>query len=131
MRAKAGRCAEKNARGEPCGMPPVGGSAHCFAHDPKQGAQRARARKSGGRNRRTGLAIDPPTEPAQLRHVAAIQQQIEAALFNTLQLENSNGRSRTVGYLLGFALKALETGELEARVAALEAQAITGPRRVA
>ena len=111
-------------------MHPLQGSRYCFAHAPEQGAARAKARKRGGRNRRVSLAVNPPTEAPQLRGVEAIQLQLEAALFDTLQLANCNNRSRTVGYLLGFALKALETGEMEARLAALEAQSAMRPRRM-
>lgn len=124
-------CGGKNARGESCGMPPLQGSDRCWNHSPDRGAARATARKRGGRNRRVGLASDPPAEAPQLRDVEAIQVQLEAALFNALRLENSNSRSRTVGYLLGFALKALETGSLDERLSALEAQATLGPRRFA
>jgi hypothetical protein len=126
-----GGCVARNARGQPCQMPPLQDSDRCFAHDPKGGAARAKARKRGGRHRRAGLAIDAPAEAPGLRDVGAIQEQLEAALFNALRLENSNSRSRTVGYLLQIGLKALEVGELEARLSALEAQALTGPRRMA
>jgi hypothetical protein len=112
-------------------MHPLQDSRYCFAHAPEQGAARAKARKRGGRNRRAGLALEPPDKAPQLRDVAAIQAQLETALFDSLQLENSNGRSRTIGYLLGFALRALEVGELESRLAALEAQIRSGPRRMA
>jgi hypothetical protein len=122
MKHKAGGCVDRNAKGEPCGMPRLEDSDRCFAHDPTRGAARARARKRGGRNRRVASVSEAPTDASPLREVGAIQGQLEAALFNTLQLENSNGRSRTIGYLLGFALKALEVGELEARLAALEQQ---------
>lgn len=124
-------CAGTNARGEPCGMHSLRDSRYCFAHAPERGAARAKARKRGGRNRRVALAVEPPSKAPLLRDIGSIQAQLEAALFNTLRLENSNGRSRTIGYLLGFALRALEVGELERRLAALEAQALTGPRRMA
>jgi hypothetical protein len=78
-----------------------------------------------------GLALGAPTEAPRLRSVEAIQQQLETALFDALQLENSNSRSRTLGYLLGFALRALEVGDLEERLAAIEAAQIMGPRRMA
>jgi hypothetical protein len=82
-------------------------------------------------NRRAARGSDPPAIAPRLRDVGAIQEQLETALFDSLRLENSNGRSRTIGYLLGFALKALEVGELESRLAALEAQVRSGPRRMA
>lgn len=47
---------------------------------------------------------------SKLRDVGAIQEQLEAAVFNTLRLENSNSRSCTIGYLLGFALKGARGG---------------------
>ena len=122
-------CVERNAQGGPCGMSPLQGSDRCFAHDPKGGAARAKARKQGGFNRRAARATEPPAIAPQLRDVGAIQAQLETALFDSLQLENSNGRSRTIGYLLGFALRALEVGEMEARLSALEARDLTGPRR--
>ena len=43
------------------------------------------------------------------------------ASLDTLGLENSIARARTLGYLVGVAGKLLETGELEERLAALEA----------
>ena len=122
MKHRAGGCVDRNAEGAPCGMPRLQGSDRCFAHAPDRGAARARARKRGGRNRRAALAVEPPTQAPSLRLVGAIQEQLEAAVFNTLRLENSNSRSRTIGYLLGFALKAVETGGIEERLTALEQQ---------
>ncbi|MBA3497087.1 MAG: hypothetical protein H0T86_08285 [Gemmatimonadales bacterium] len=116
------RCEATNARGEPCGMAPLQGTSQCWAHNPSRGEARALARKRGGRNRRVALAIDPPTDAPRLRDVGAIQRQLEDAVYNTLRLANSPTRSRTIGYLLGFALRALEVGELEARLGALESQ---------
>ncbi len=120
-------CQGTNARGEPCGMTPLTGAGLCFAHDPARGRERAEARLKGGRNRR--VALSPPTEAPSLRDVGAIQAQLERALGDTLRLENSNGRSRTLGYLCGYALRALEVGEIEARLEALEAMVSRGPRR--
>jgi hypothetical protein len=55
-----------------------------------------------------------------MRSVSALQDQLERALFDSLQLRNSVHRSRTIGYLVGIGLRALEVGELEERLAALE-----------
>ena len=112
-------------------MPPLADSDRCFAHARDRGADRARARKQGGRNRRAAPGSKAPTEAPQLRSVEAIQQQLETALFDALHLENSNNKARTIGYLLAHALRALEVGEFEARLAALEGARTTGPRRIA
>ena len=70
--------------------------------------------------------------PPQLRNVGSVQALIERAVGDTLVQENSAQRSRTLGYLAGMALRALEVGELEERLTALEARLGTQtPRRIA
>jgi len=56
-----------------------------------------------------------------LSTVADIQRLLEVAVLDTLSLENSVARSRTLAYLGQTALKCLEVGELEDRLALLEA----------
>jgi hypothetical protein len=55
-----------------------------------------------------------------LHSVAEIQRVVEVGVLGALELENSLSRSRTLGYLAQVALRALEVGELEERLAALE-----------
>jgi hypothetical protein len=112
-------------------MAPLTDSDFCFAHDPRRGRERAKARKLGGQNRRT-----PTTGPlpvVKLRDVGSIQERLETTVAETIGQENSAQRSRTLGYLLGFALRALEVGEFEQRLARLEAllPGESGPVRVA
>ncbi len=71
-----------------------------------------------------------PDIAPSLRSVDAIQTELERVVFDSLQMSNSTQRNRTLGYLLGFALRALEVGEIESRLAALEALTSLGPRRV-
>ena len=103
-------------------MPRLSGSEFCFSHEPTKGRDRALARAKGGRNRQTPRGSAPPAEAPALRTVDAIQRQLEAALYDTLHQENSEQRSRTLGYLLGIGLRALEVGGLEERVAAIESR---------
>ena len=112
------KCRASNKRGEPCGMAP-GASGWCFAHDPARGRERAKARKKGGRNRRAPKIGSQPEE-VRLRSVDAVQVLLERTVADTLAQENSAQRSRTLGYLVGMALKALEVGELEERLTILE-----------
>jgi len=100
-------------------MPPLEGSRYCFAHDPARAGDRAAARKRGGRNRRTPPDATPARE-VRLRDVGSVQALLEETVSTTLAQENSGQRSRTLGYLLGLALKALEVGKLEDCLAALE-----------
>ena len=113
-------CRGETRDGSPCGMARLCGGDYCFAHDPRRGRDRAKARLKGGRNRRTAHGSAPPDTAPVLRSVDAIQTELERVLFDTLQMANSTQRNRTVGYLLGFALRALEVGEVEVRLAALE-----------
>ncbi len=119
MRRRDG-CRGETRDGSPCGMARLSGSDYCFAHDPRRGRDRAKARVKGGRNRRTAHGAAPPGTAPGLRSVDAIQAELERAVFDTLMMANSSQRNRTLGYLLGFALRALEVGEIEARLAALE-----------
>ena len=98
----------------------AGESGWCFSHDPARASERARARKKGGLNRRVPKTERERSE-IQLRSVASVQEVIETAVADTFLQQNSVQRSRTLGYLAGLALKALEVGELEERLAILEA----------
>ncbi len=106
--------------GSPCGAPPIHGSSRCFMHDPRQAEKRARARRAGGTNRRTPRARSIP-EATSVRTISEIRTHLEAALADTFLQENSAQRSRTIGYLLGLAVKILEVGDFEERIEALEA----------
>ena len=52
---------------------------------------------------------------------------MEIAVLDTLGLENSIARARTLAYLAMTAIKLLEVGELEQRIASLEA-AVNGQK---
>ena len=116
-------------------MPPLADSEFCFAHDPRNRKEAQAARRKGGVarqiNQRGGRAENPGESPGAppLRSVAAIQSVLEQAVGDVLALENSALRSRTLGYLAQIALKALEVGDLEARLNALESQLSAQPRR--
>lgn len=64
------------------------------------------------------MALNP--EPVRLRSPDDVLALLERVMSDTLHLENGASRSRAIGYLAGLALKALEIGEIEERLAALE-----------
>src|SRR5215208_4792671 len=109
-------CHALNSRGEPCQMPAIGGTELCFAHNPSTVRARAAARRRGGEHRTTGAAGSTSGAEVSLRHVAAIQSQLEGVVRDTLAQPNSPARSRTIGYLLALALDAIERGDLAARI---------------
>ncbi|MGB3904762.1 MAG: hypothetical protein WBB22_07545 [Anaerolineae bacterium] len=96
-------------------------SDYCFMHDPSRARERAEARRLGGLRRRREKATSQVFDWGGLKNVEEIRRVLEVAVTDTLGLDNSSARSRTLGYLASLSLKTLEIGELEERVAALEA----------
>jgi hypothetical protein len=95
----------------------------------------AEARRLGGLRRRKEKAVQGAYEIEELETVGQVRRLIQIAVMDTLSLENSIARSRTLAYLAGVSLKALEVGEIEERLNALEGTvkprqaATTGRRR--
>ena len=113
------QCKATNSRGEPC-QAAAGDSGYCFWHDPAKAAQCRAARSKGGRARH-GRHIDKGAGgPVEIRSVADVIALLVRAVNDTLTMEISLQRARVLGYLAGGALKCLEIGDLEERVAELE-----------
>lgn len=121
-------CTERNNRGEPCGAYAVAGSTRCFVHAPEKAAERVAARRLGGRNRQTAKGSPPPAT-VRLRTLEDVQRLLETLASDTLLQENSARRTTAAVSVLALAMKALETGALEERLAAVESA--LRPRRVA
>jgi hypothetical protein len=117
-------------------MAPLRDSDYCWTHDPSKGRERAEARQRGGRNRRTpGTVITSLgggiTAPLALDDMSSIQAGLNLVWNDTLAQENSGSRSRTLVAVLMAAVKCLEVGELEERLAALEQAVNQRPGRAA
>lgn len=94
-------------------------------HDPALRAQRKAARSAGGKarhHRHITWADEEIRAAVRIRSVADVLALLERATVDELRLENSHNRNRTIASLATAALKALEVGELERRLEALEAQ---------
>ena len=89
-------------------------------HSPENAEEMAEARRLGGLRRRREVAVSGAYEFAGLESVADIRRILEVAVLDTLGLENSIARARTLAYLAMTAIKLLETGELEERLVYLE-----------
>lgn len=101
-------------------------SGQCFWHDPAHATEAAEARKLGGMRRRKEGTVSGAYDFDGLDTVAKITRLLEIAVVDTLSQENSIARARTLAYLAQMALKALDVGEVEGRLAALESA--LGPR---
>ena len=115
------KCQAITQNGTPCQAYAVAGSDYCFHHDPARAKQRQEARSKGG-HARHGRHIGPVghSDPVALDTMADVATLLNHVINDTLQLENSLQRARTIGYLAGLILKALEMSTLEQRVAAVE-----------
>lgn len=126
LTSTAGTCTALTASGAPC-RAHAGSSGLCFTHDPQYAAQRAAGRSAGGRARHGRvIANDNAGGPVSLATLADACSLLARAVNDTLQLENSLGRARCIGYLAVVWGKLYETSELEARIRALEARAVGG-----
>jgi len=119
-------CRFQKDNGEGCRATPMRGEEYCFWHHPEHAEEAAEARRLGGLRRRKEKITQGAYDFEGLESVAHIRRLLEIATADTLALESSIARSRTLAYLAQMALKALEVGELEERVRALEN--VTRPR---
>ena len=108
-------------------MAPLEGRTFCWAHDPANRGKAAEARRQGGVNRRRSKAA--PGDAPRLRDVPSVQGILEQAVADTLALENSVQRTRTVAYLATVLLSALEKSDFEQRLSDLEARLGTQTNR--
>jgi len=111
----------------------VPGKTRCTFHDPELAAERAEGRRRGRESRSRPVATLPPDTPdatlASVQNVAAFLA-VTLNQVRTGQLAVGVGNCLFVG--AGVLLKAIEGGELEQRLAVLEAgQAQPQRRRIA
>jgi len=102
-------------------MAPLADSDYCWAHDPENAAAAAEARRVGGMRRRREATLAGAYDLTALDTVGGVRRVIDIVLVDTLSLDNGVPRNRTLLAAAMAALKALETGELQDRVEALEA----------
>ena len=112
--------------GTPCRAAPLQEGDFCLWHDPDHADEVAEARRLGGLRRRKEKAVSDAYDFQGLSEVGQIRGILEIAVLDTLSLENSIARSRTLAYLAQVALKVVEVGDMQERLASLEAA--MGPR---
>ena len=113
-------CAGELPDGRRCRSWPIRGEPYCLWHSPDREEEAADARRLGGLRRRREKAVSGAFDFAGLDSVQSIRRLLEIASIDTLGLENSIVRSRTLISAALAAAKLLETGELEARIGTLE-----------
>jgi hypothetical protein len=114
------RCAAVTTGGAPCRQAPLTGRDHCFWHDPDNTNEAQEARRLGGLRRRKERTVAGAYEFDGLASAEQIRRLVEIAVVDTLGLENSVARARTLAYLAQTAAKLLELGDLEFRLQEVE-----------
>jgi hypothetical protein len=109
-----------------CRAPALRGKSVCYWHDPDKADEAAEARRIGGMHRRKAKSVATIYDFSGLRSIESAQRLLETAAIETLALENSIQRNRTLISAASGAGKLIEAGDLEARLAAVEA--VVGPR---
>lgn len=117
-------CQATTASGEPCRATPLRDAPFCFWHNPDGSEDLAQASRLGGLRRRREKIVAGSYDLAGLGGPREIGRVVEIAVLDTLGLENSVARNRTLAYLAMVALKLHEVGTLEERLSTLE-QAVT------
>lgn len=114
-------CRATNLRGEPCQATELPGRGWCYWHDPARARQRKEGRRKGGLSVQYGSPSGPDRPEVRIREVRDVLRLLETAAGDLLARKPSLGRARALVYLCSAALKAVEVGELEERIAVLEA----------
>lgn len=120
-------CGQRKDDGTPCQATPMKDRALCFWHSPDHAQAATEARRLGGLRRAREHTVGGAYEVDGLASVAQVRRLLEIGVVDCLALDNSIARVRTLAYLATVALRLLEVGEYEARLAALEA-VVTPPR---
>lgn len=115
------RCAYAKADGEACAMAPLRDRPYCFAHDPERAAEAAEARRLGGLRRRKEGTIAVAYDLPGLDTVAGIRRLLDIVVTDGVGMDNGIPRLRALISTAVAATNLLKVGELEERLAAVEA----------
>jgi len=120
----AGRaCTFEMADGRACRATPLREAPFCFWHSPDTADELAEARRTGGYHRRKKRAVATIYGFNGLRTFEDLQALLETVAIETMALDNSIARNRTISGFVAIGAKLLETGELAERLAVLVAVA--------
>ncbi|MPZ49027.1 MAG: hypothetical protein GEU75_06930 [Dehalococcoidia bacterium] len=114
-------CRGITSKGERCLAAPLRDSDFCTFHDPEHNEAVASGRKLGGQRRRSEGALAAAYDFDGLNSVMELRRLLEIATLDTLNLGNSIARNRALMSAVLAGAKLLEAGELEERLADVEA----------
>lgn len=112
-------CTALKVNGQTC-QAGAGESGFCFMHDPARSEQRAAARKRGGQRRHTPHS-DHAMPSTDIRTLDDVRALLAYTLAEALVGDNSIQRGRLLVAIAGAFIEAIKVGEIEQRLAAIEA----------
>ncbi len=121
----AHRCTYRKDDGTRCRANAMRGSDYCFTHDPAKADERRAARQAGGRVGKAQV-LPSGTPDVPLGSVADLLALLGETINQVRRGDLDPKVANTVGYLSGTLLRALEVGDLETRLAKLEAAVAAG-----
>ncbi len=121
------RCAGRQPNGRSCGAWPIRGERFCLWHSPEREEEATEARRLGGLRRKRERTVAGAYDLEGLASVPALRRILEVVAVDTLSLDNGVARSRVLIALVATAAKLIEIGELEDRIARLEASLTERP----
>lgn len=113
-------CTYQMPSGRQCRATPLRDEPFCFWHAPETAEEAAEARRIGGLHRRKRKTVGAIYGFHGLRTLEDLQSLLETAAVETMALENTIARNRTIGGFVATGAKLIEIGDLEARLAVLE-----------
>jgi hypothetical protein len=120
------RCAYAKADGQPCQMAPLHDRPYCFSHDPERAEEAAEARRLGGLRRRKEGTIAVAYDLPGLDTVAGIRRLLDIVVTDGVGMDNGIPRLRVLISTATAATNLLKVGEIEERLAAVEAALASG-----
>lgn len=114
-------CAFVMPNGRNCHAGPQRDQPYCFSHDPERAQDAAEARRLGGLRRRKEGTVAVAYDLPGLDSVAGIRRLLDIVVTDGLGLDNGIARLRILISTAATAMNLLTVGELEERIAALEA----------
>ena len=114
-------CTHVMPSGRLCRATPLRDEPFCFWHSPETAEEAADARRLGGLHRRKRKTVGAAFGFRGLRTIEDNQALLETATIETLALENSIARNRALATYASIGAKLIEVGDLEERLAVLEA----------
>lgn len=115
------RCAASCSGGGRCRGAPVAGSQYCSFHDPGRAGAVAAGRSAGGERRSRPRAVVSASEAdVEVRDAKGVCRLLSITINDVRKGRLDPKIANTVGYLAGVLVRAIEVGDLEERLAALE-----------